>query len=151
MYGESEGKEHTGIFPASLQYSTDLHSMGQYMQEGERVLMETFLMIEESKSQLLVPESDDDLDGLNYIANKEVRHVNRKAYEGTSKAHTDGGVPNMTVWLETLSPESLGACIYFFEHAVAVSGYMIGVNPFDQPGVEAYKKEMFRLLGKPGS
>ncbi|NND70139.1 MAG: glucose-6-phosphate isomerase [Rhodothermales bacterium] len=149
LFGESEGKEHTGVFPAALQYSTDLHSMGQYMQDGERKLMETFLMIDSHKSALTVPPSEDNLDGLNYISGKEVTFVNRQAYEGTSRAHRNGGVPNMTVWLDSLTPDCIGASLYFFEHAVAISGYLLGVNPFDQPGVEAYKNEMFQLLGKP--
>ena len=149
LFGESEGKEHRGLFPASLQYSTDLHSMGQYMQQGRRILTETFLMAEDDEGGLAVPGSIANLDGLNYLASQTMRHVNRKAYEGTAKAHTDGGVPNMTLWLDRIAPEPLGECLYFFEHAVAVSGYLLGVNPFDQPGVEAYKKEMFRLLGKP--
>lgn len=150
LYGESEGKELTGVFPTSLQYSTDLHSMGQYMQEGLRMIMETFLMIEKNTDSLTVPASDDDLDGLNYIAGKSISYVNQKAYEGTSLAHREGNVPNMTVWMDSLSAETLGAVMYFFEHAVAISGYLLDVNPFNQPGVEAYKKEMFRLLGRPG-
>ena len=149
LFGESEGKEHKGLYPSSLQYSTDLHSMGQYMQQGQRTLVETFLMVDDDGGDLAVPDSADNLDGLNYLAGQTMRHVNRNAYEGTARAHTDGGVPNMTVWLDRIAPGPLGEVIYFFEHAVAVSGYLLGVNPFDQPGVEAYKKEMFRLLGKP--
>ena len=149
LFGESEGKEHKGLFPASLQYSTDLHSMGQYMQQGQRILVETFLMVDDDDGNLSVPDSAEDLDGLNYLAGRTMRHVNRKAYEGTARAHTDGGVPNMTVWLGRIAPGPVGECLFFFEHAVAVSGYLLGVNPFDQPGVEAYKKEMFRLLGRP--
>ncbi len=149
LFGESEGKEHKGLFPASLQYSTDLHSMGQYMQQGRRILIETFLMTEDDDGDLAVLDSAANLDGLNYLAGQTMTHVNRKAYEGTAKAHTDGGVPNMTLWLDRIAPGPLGECLYFFEHAVAVSGYLLGVNPFDQPGVETYKKEMFRLLGKP--
>lgn len=148
LFGESEGKEHKGLFPASLQYSTDLHSMGQYMQQGRRILTETFLMTEHDEGDLAILDSPANLDGLNYLAGQTMTHVNRQAYEGTAKAHTDGGVPNMTLWLDRIAPGPLGECIYFFEHAVAVSGYLLGVNPFDQPGVEAYKKEMFRLLGK---
>ena len=150
LYGESEGKEHKGLFPAVARYSTDLHSFGQYVQEGQRTLIETFLMVENDEGDLVVPSQAENLDGLNYLAGKQYTEVNRKAYEGTSKAHADGGVPNMTIWLKDVSPESIGACYYFFEHAVAVSGYMLGINPFNQPGVEAYKKEMFSLLGKPG-
>ena len=149
LFGESEGKEHKGLYPSSLQYSTDLHSMGQYMQQGQRTLVETFLMVDDDGGDLAVPDSADNLDGLNYLAGQTMRHVNRNAYEGTARAHTDGGVPNMTVWLDRIAPGPLGEVIYFFEHAVAVSGYLLGVNPFDQPGVEAYKKEMFRLLGRP--
>ncbi|MEM1269597.1 MAG: glucose-6-phosphate isomerase [Bacteroidota bacterium] len=149
LYGESEGKEHTGLFPVVVQYSTDLHSLGQYMQEGQRIMIETFLMLEEDGgSQMTVRKDADNLDGLNYLEGKSMTEVKRKAYEGTLKAHTDGGVPAMTIWLGRLDAQTLGECIYFFEHAVAVSGYLIGVNPFDQPGVEAYKKEMFRRLGK---
>lgn len=149
LFGESEGKERKGLFPAAVQYSTDLHSLGQYMQEGQRILIETFLMAENDGGALGVPTSEANLDGLNYLADKTMTDINRKAYEGTAKAHTDGGVPNMTLWLDRISAGTLGECLYFFEHAVAVSGYLMGVNPFNQPGVEAYKKEMFSLLGKP--
>jgi len=150
LYGESEGKELKGLFPAVARYSTDLHSFGQYVQEGQRTLIETFLMPKDDSGDLVVPSQAANLDGLNYLAGKHYTEINRKAYEGTSKAHADGGVPNMTIWLDNISPSSIGACYYFFEHAVAVSGYMLGINPFNQPGVEAYKKEMFTLLGKPG-
>ncbi|MEZ4700582.1 MAG: glucose-6-phosphate isomerase [Rhodothermales bacterium] len=149
LFGESEGKEHKGLFPVSLQYSTDLHSVGQYVQEGQRKLIETFLMAEDDDGDVIVPSMDGNLDKLNYLTGKSYSEINRKAYEGTSKAHTDGGVPNMTLWLSDISPNTIGEAYYFFEHAVAVSGYLLGVNPFDQPGVEAYKKEMFSLLGKP--
>lgn len=149
LYGESEGKEHKGLYPATVQYSTDLHSLGQYMQEGQRIVLETFLMLEDDGGNLTVPATDADLDGLNYLAGQTLTHINRQAYQGTAAAHTDGGVPNMTVWLDRLTPETLGDCLYFFEHAVAVSGYLLGINPFDQPGVEAYKTNMFRLLGRP--
>jgi glucose-6-phosphate isomerase len=149
LFGESEGKGGKGLFPATVQYSTDLHSLGQYMQEGQRTLIETFLMAEHDGGDLSVPSSEDNLDRLNYLAGRSMTHINTKAYEGTAKAHTDGGVPNMTLWLERIAPGPLGACLYFFEHAVAVSGYLLEVNPFDQPGVERYKKEMFRLLGRP--
>jgi glucose-6-phosphate isomerase len=149
LYGESEGKSGTGLFPASVQYSTDLHSLGQYMQQGPRNLIETFLMVEEDGGDVPVPATKDDLDKLNYLSGRLMREINRKAFEGTAQAHQDGGVPNVTVWLDRISPETIGECLYFFEHAVAVSGYLLGVNPFDQPGVETYKKEMFRLLGKP--
>ncbi len=149
LYGESEGKEHKGLFPASVQYSTDLHSLGQYVQEGRRMLVETFLMVEHDGGDLAVPGSDANLDGLNYLTDQTMRHINRQAYEGTARAHHAGGVPALTLWLDRIAPGPLGELLYFFEHAVAVSGYLLGVNPFDQPGVEAYKKEMFRLLGKP--
>jgi glucose-6-phosphate isomerase len=149
LFGESEGKEHKGLFPVSLQYSTDLHSVGQYVQEGQRKLIETFLMAEDDGGNVVVPALEGNLDKLNYLAGKTYSEINRKAYEGTAKAHTDGGVPNMTLWLDDITPNTIGAAYYFFEHAVAVSGYLLGVNPFDQPGVEAYKKEMFSLLGKP--
>lgn len=149
LFGESEGKELKGLFPAAVQYSTDLHSLGQYMQEGQRMLIETFLMAKNDGGNLNVTSSEANLDGLNYLTGKTMTDINHKAYEGTSKAHTDGGVPNMTLWLDRINAGTLGECLYFFEHAVAVSGYLMGVNPFNQPGVEAYKKEMFSLLGKP--
>ncbi|WP_054684791.1 glucose-6-phosphate isomerase [Rhodothermus marinus] len=148
LFGESEGKAGKGLYPDAIQYSTDLHSLGQYVQEGRRHLIETFLMVEREPEPLTIPDTGDDLDGLAYLAGRTVQEVNRKAYEGTRKAHADGGVPVSTVWLERLAPGSLGACLYFFMHAVAISGYLLGVNPFDQPGVEAYKREMYRLLGK---
>lgn len=149
LFGESEGKDHKGLYPASVQYSTDLHSLGQYMQEGQRILLETFLMLEDDDGDLAVPRTDADLDGLNYLAGQSLTHINRQAYQGTAEAHADGGVPVMTVWLDRLTPETLGDALYFFEHAVAVGGYLLGINPFNQPGVEAYKKNMFRLLGRP--
>lgn len=149
LYGESEGKQGTGLFPATLLYSTDLHSLGQYVQEGQRLLAETFLMPEHDNGDLAIPEAEGNLDGLNYLTGKTMREVNRKAYEGTARAHAAGGVPVSTIWLDRIDPEAIGECLYFFEHAVAVSGYLLDVNPFDQPGVEAYKKEMFRLLGRP--
>jgi glucose-6-phosphate isomerase len=148
LYGESEGKELKGLFPAVAKYSTDLHSFGQYVQEGQRTLIETFLMARNDDGDMKVPAEQANLDGLNYLAGKAYSEINRRAYEGTAKAHTDGGVPNMTVWLDEISPESIGQLYYFFEHAVAVSGYLLAINPFNQPGVEAYKKEMFSLLGK---
>lgn len=150
LYGESEGKENMALFPASVDFTTDLHSMGQYIQEGRRMIAETFLIVDGGEASLPIPQADDDSDGLGYLAGKEVSYVNSKAYEATAKAHRDGGVPNMTIHLEKLDAFSLGALIYFFEIACAVSGLMLGVNPFNQPGVEAYKKEMFKLLGKPG-
>lgn len=149
LFGESEGKKNTGLFPAVAQYSTDLHSLGQYVQEGQRSLIETFLIVENDGGNLAVPDAKGNLDGLNYLTGKTMTAINRAAYEGTAEAHTDGGVPNLTVWLDEVSPDTIGEAIYFFEHAVAVSGYLLGVNPFDQPGVEAYKRAMFSRLGKP--
>ncbi len=149
LYGESEGKEHTGLFPVSVQYSTDLHSLGQYVQQGQRSLAETFLMLEDDGGSLKAPSAPSNLDGLDYLVGKTFTEINRSAYEGTLQAHVSGGVPAMTVWLDTLTPETLGQAIYFFEHAVGVSGYLLGVNPFNQPGVEDYKQRMFSLLGKP--
>ena len=151
LFGESEGKNHKGFFPASVQYSTDLHSLGQYMQDGQRKVIETFLMVKNDNGAIEVDDDKENLDRLNYLSGKSFTEINKKAYEGTARAHTGGGVPNMTLWLDALSPEDIGACIYFFEHAVAVSGYLMEINPFDQPGVEDYKKEMFRLLDKPGT
>lgn len=148
LAGESEGKEGKGIYPASVDLTTDLHSMGQWIQEGNRIIFETFLTIEKSNRNVAIPKVDDDLDGLNYIAGKSLDFVNDKAYRGTAMAHRDGGVPNMTVTLKDRSPETLGQLFYFFERAVAMTGYLMDINPFDQPGVEFYKKNMFRLLGK---
>lgn len=150
LVGESEGKEHISLFPASVQYTTDLHSMGQWVQEGRRNLFETFLWIDDNKPALPIPEDPDNADGLNFLAGTDVGEVNRKAYEGTALAHRDGGVPNMTLTIPALDAHNLGAVLYFFERAVAVSGYLMGVNPFNQPGVEAYKNNMFALMGKPG-
>ncbi|MCE5197760.1 MAG: glucose-6-phosphate isomerase [Armatimonadota bacterium] len=149
LYGESEGKENMALFPASVDFTTDLHSLGQYIQEGRRVLAETFLIVDGGEPSLTIPESEDP-DGLDYLAGQEVSYVNSKAYEATASAHRSGGVPNMTIHLQQLDAYSMGALIYFFEIACAVSGLMLNVNPFNQPGVEAYKKEMFKLLGKPG-
>ena len=149
LFGESEGKDGEGLYPDAVGYTSDLHSLGQYVQDGQRILLETFLMVEEDDAPLEVPSSEDDSDGLNYLAGKSIHEINRKAHEGTAEAHRDGGVPNMTLWLPRLDANAIGALIYFFEHAVAVSGYALGINPFDQPGVEAYKKNMFRLLGRP--
>lgn len=150
LYGESEGKEHMAIFPASVDFTTDLHSMGQYIQEGRRILAETFLIVEGGESSVTIPNWEDNSDELNYLAGRELSYVNQKAYEATATAHRDGCVPNMTILLKQLDPYSLGALLYFFEIACGISGIMLGVNPFNQPGVEAYKKVMFRLLGKPG-
>jgi len=148
LYGESEGKDGKGIFPASVNFTADLHSMGQYIQDGRRSIFETVLEIEHQQSALLVPNSEDDLDGLNYLAGKSLAYVNQKAAEGTRLAHVDGGVPNLTIKVPEPTPYYLGQLFYFFEKACALSGYLLGANPFDQPGVEAYKSNMFRLLGK---
>lgn len=148
LAGESEGKDGKGIFPASTDMTTDLHSMGQWIQEGKRIIFETFLNVEQSNREIKIPKIDNDLDGLNYIAGKTLEFVNDKAYKGTAMAHLDGGVPNMTISLKDRSPATLGQLFYFFERAVAMTGYLMEVNPFDQPGVEFYKKNMFKLLGK---
>ena len=150
LYGESEGKENKGIFPASAIYSTDLHSLGQYVQEGERHLFETVFTFNEPKTELIIEADEENVDGLNFLAGKGMSYINRKAFEGTVLAHTDGGVPNIIIEADRMDEENLGEMIYFFEKACAVSGYILGVNPFDQPGVESYKKNMFALLGKPG-
>ena len=150
LYGESHGKQHKGIFPASVTFSTDLHSMGQYIQDGLRNLFETVISVENSNYELRIPMENDDLDQLNYIAGKRISEVNHKAELGTVLAHEDGGVPNLRIVIPEVSEKVLGELIYFFEMACAVSGYMLNVNPFDQPGVEAYKKNMFALLGKKG-
>lgn len=148
LYGESEGKEGKGIFPVGAVFSTDLHSLGQYIQDGARNIFETNLWVEKTGKSLTIPHDDINLDELNYIAGKNVNFVNEKAMLGTMQAHKDGGVPSMTISLSKLDERNLGGLVYFFEFACAISGYMLGVNPFDQPGVEAYKKNMFKLLGK---
>ena len=150
LFGESEGKEQKGIFPAGIDLTTDLHSMGQYMQEGLRNLFETVLYIEKPKSNITINSDDDNLDGLNYLAGKDLDYVNKKAMEGTIEAHVSGGVPNVVIKMEYLDEENLGGLIYFFELATAMSGNLLNVNPFNQPGVEEYKKNMFTLLEKPG-
>ncbi|VAW28260.1 Glucose-6-phosphate isomerase, partial [hydrothermal vent metagenome] len=150
LYGESEGKENKGIFPAGVSNTTDLHSMGQYIQEGMRNLFETVLSVEKPKHKLTIPSDEANLDKLNYIAGKRISEVNHMAELGTTLAHVDGGVPNLKVTIPEISEEMLGEVIYFYEMACAVSGYLLGINPFDQPGVEAYKRNMFALLGKPG-
>lgn len=149
LFGESEGKDHKGLFPTVVQYSTDLHSLGQFVQDGRRTLIETFLMVEEDGGNIPVPAMDKDLDGLRYLEGRSMSDINQKAFEGTSRAHDSGGVPVQTIWLQGISAETIGHLLYFFEHAVAVGGYLLDVNPFDQPGVEEYKREMFSLLGKP--
>ena len=150
LYGESEGKGHKGIFPASVDFTTDLHSMGQMIQDGERTIFETVLSVGDQQHEVIIPTDEADLDGLNYIAGKNVDYVNKMAELGTRLAHVDGGVPNLLITIPAVNERYLGQLIYFFEKACGVSGYILGVNPFDQPGVEAYKKNMFALLEKPG-
>lgn len=150
LYGESEGKENKGIFPAAVDLTTDLHSMGQWMQEGERTIYETVLSVEAQQHELRVPSDEENLDGLNYLAGKRVDEVNKMAELGTQLAHVDGGVPNIRIVMPQICECTLGQLIYFFERACGISGYVLGVNPFNQPGVEAYKKNMFALLNKPG-
>lgn len=150
LYGESEGKEHKGIFPAAVDNSTDLHSMGQWIQEGERTIFETVISVAEQQHEMVIPSDAANLDGLNYIAGKRIDEVNKMAELGTVIAHVDGGVPNIHITLGSLTERCLGEIIYFFEKACGISGYILGVNPFNQPGVEAYKKNMFALLNKPG-
>ncbi|HHX62679.1 MAG TPA: glucose-6-phosphate isomerase [Epulopiscium sp.] len=150
LFGESEGKDQRGIFPASVNFSTDLHSMGQYIQDGRRNLFETILNVEKPKLDFVLGKEASDLDGLNYLAGKTMDFVNKKAFEGTLLAHVDGGVPNIIINIPELDAYNFGKLVYFFEKACAISGYMLGINPFDQPGVEEYKKNMFALLGKQG-
>ena len=150
LYGESEGKDHKGIFPASVDFTTDLHSMGQYIQDGERHLFETVISVEQPNHKVEFPFDEANLDGLNFLAGKRVDEVNKMAKLGTMLAHVDGGVPNMKITMPLLNEYYLGELIYFFERACGISGYILGVNPFNQPGVEAYKKNMFALLDKPG-
>lgn len=149
LFGESEGKDGQGIFPASLSLTTDLHSMGQLLQEGIRNIFETFLVVEKPKHKLLIPREKEDLDKFNFVAEKDLDFVNKQAYAAAAAAHFEGGVPNMTITVNECSARALGQLFYFFEKAAAISGYLLGVNPFDQPGVEAYKKKMFQLLGRP--
>ena len=150
LFGESEGKDNKGIFPASVDNTSDLHSMGQYIQEGLRNLFETVIYVENPKRDITLKEEAEDIDGLNFLKGKTVSFVNQQAFLGTLLAHTDGGVANLVIKVEKLDEYCLGNLIYFFEKACGISGYLLGVNPFDQPGVEAYKKNMFALLGKPG-
>jgi glucose-6-phosphate isomerase len=150
LYGESEGKEHKGIFTAAVDFTTDLHSMGQWIQDGERSIFETVLSVAQPEYKVEVPRDEQDLDGLNFLAGQRVDHVNKMAELGTQQAHLDGGVPNIRIEIPELSAYYLGQLLYFFERACGISGYLLGVNPFDQPGVEAYKKNMFKLLNKPG-
>ena len=150
LYGESEGKENKGIFPAAVDFSTDLHSMGQWIQEGERTIYETVISVEKTQHSLQVPSDEANLDGLNFLAGKSMDFIRQQAMDGTLLAHVEGGVPNVTLRTGSVSEQTLGGLIYFFEYACGLSGYLLDVNPFDQPGVEAYKKNMFALLGKPG-
>ncbi|WML45862.1 glucose-6-phosphate isomerase [Neobacillus sp. PS3-40] len=150
LFGESEGKDQKGIYPSSANFSTDLHSLGQYVQEGRRDLFETIIKVDKPRYELKIEKEENDLDGLNYLAGKTIDFVNNKAFEGTMLAHTDGGVPNLIVTIPAMDEYTFGYLAYFFEKACAMSGYLLGVNPFDQPGVEAYKVNMFALLGKPG-
>jgi glucose-6-phosphate isomerase len=150
LYGESEGKNHKGIFPASVDNSTDLHSMGQWIQDGERTIFETVISVESAKHSVIIPSDAANLDGLNYIAGAHVDHVNKMAELGTRIAHIDGGVPNLQITIPAITEQYLGQLIYFFEKACGISGYILGVNPFNQPGVEDYKRNMFALLEKPG-
>ena len=149
LFGESEGKENKGIFPACGDFSTDLHSMGQYIQQGLRILFETFINVEDPEKDVIIKEDRDNLDGLNFIAHKSVNFVNRQILKGTVLAHNDGGVPVMILNVPKLTPYYFGYMVYFFEKACAMSGYLMGINPFDQPGVEAYKNNMFALLKDP--
>lgn len=150
LFGESEGKDFKGIYPSSVDFSTDLHSMGQFIQEGNRNLFETVIQVEQVSEEIVIGEDAEDLDGLNFLTGKTMDFVNKKAFQGTMLAHTDGGVPNLIVTIPDTSAHTFGYMVYFFEKACGLSGYLMGVNPFDQPGVEAYKKNMFALLGKPG-
>jgi len=150
LYGESEGKDKKGIFPASVIFSTDLHSLGQYIQDGQRNLFETVITVKDPGAKFTIPNDESNVDGLNFISGKELDYINKTAMLATLIAHNDGGVPNIMIELDDRSAYSFGYLVYFFELACAVSGYMLGVNPFNQPGVEAYKKNMFALLGKPG-
>ncbi|MGN0632351.1 MAG: glucose-6-phosphate isomerase [Oscillospiraceae bacterium] len=150
LFGESEGKDQKGIFPSSATFSTDLHSLGQFIQDGSRIMFETVLDIKKPMTDLFLQPDAENLDGLNFLTNQNMSVVNRRAFQGTVLAHTEGGVPNIILELDDVSEETLGELIYFFEKACAISGYLLGVNPFNQPGVESYKKNMFALLGKPG-
>ena len=150
LYGESGGEQHKGIFPVSASFSTDFHSIGQFIQDGTRNMFETVIWINQPYANIVLQEQDDDMDGLNYLAGETLHFVNRKAFEGTLMAHIDGGTPNVVISIDRRDEYHLGYLMYFFERACGISGYLLGVNPFDQPGVEMYKKNMFTLLGKPG-
>ncbi|HHT02750.1 MAG TPA: glucose-6-phosphate isomerase, partial [Bacteroidales bacterium] len=148
LYGESEGKDGKGLFPASVCNTTDLHSMGQYVQDGERLMFETIVHVENSEKKVKIPYDGNNYDGLNYLSNLSLTEINHKAEEGTSMAHIEGKVPQIRISIEKLNEENLGKLVFFFEFSCGLSGYLLGVNPFDQPGVEAYKKNMFKLLEK---
>jgi glucose-6-phosphate isomerase len=148
LYGESEGKNGKGIFPAAVNFTTDLHSLGQYIQDGKRNLFETLISVEKTKYKIVLESQEDDSDNLNYLSGKRIEEINKSAEEGTLMAHIDGGVPIIKIEIPEISEFFLGELIYFFEKACGISGYILGVNPFDQPGVEAYKKNMFKILGK---
>ena len=150
LFGESEGKDNRGLYPSSAIFSTDLHSMGQFIQDGSRVMFETVVDIKKPKQDFFLEPEEENLDGLNFLTNQNMSVVNRRALEGTIIAHTEGGVPNIVLELDDATEKSFGYMVYFFEKACAVSGYMLGINPFNQPGVESYKNNMFALLGKPG-
>ena len=150
LFGESEGKDNKGIYPSSAVFSTDLHSLGQFIQDGSRVMFETVMQFAKPQKEFFLKDDPTNVDGLNFLSNQNMSVVNRKAYEGTVIAHTEGGVPNIVLEAPELNEYELGYIIYFFEKACAISGYLLGVNPFNQPGVESYKKNMFALLGKPG-
>ena len=150
LFGESEGKDQKGIYPSSATFSTDLHSLGQFVQDGSRIMFETVVDIKHTKQDLFLESDPENLDGLNFLTNQNMSVVNRKAMEGTVLAHTEGGVPNLIIEVDKIDEFNFGEMVYFFEKACALSGYMLGVNPFNQPGVESYKKNMFALLGKPG-
>ena len=150
LYGESEGKDGKGLFPASVVFSTDLHSLGQFVQDGSNILFETVMLLDQAPREMTIEEDPENVDGLNFLTGRTMAEINRKAFEGTVLAHADGGTPSLVVRIPAATEENLGYLIYFFEKACAVSGYMLGVNPFDQPGVESYKRNMFALLGKPG-
>ena len=150
LFGESEGKDNKGIFPTAATFSTDLHSLGQFIQDGSKIIFETVVDIKKPKKDLFLENDKENLDGLNFLTNQNMSIVNRKALEGTILAHTEGGIPNMVLEVEEINEFNFGYMVYFFEKACAISGYMLGVNPFNQPGVESYKKNMFALLGKPG-
>ena len=149
LYGESEGKDHKGIYPAAVDFTSDLHSMGQFIQDGTRNLFETVITVENPRRNLILKQAESDMDGLNFLAGRDIDYINKMAAKGTYEAHIEGGAPNLSVTLPALDAASFGGAVYFFELACAVSGYLLGVNPFDQPGVELYKSNMFRLLGKP--